>query len=55
MVPILVNNVDGTPNSSEPITKVLDVILKYKGHSEKTTFMVASIGDQDLILGLLWL
>ena len=31
MVPILVNNVDGTPNSLGPITEVLDVILHYKG------------------------
>jgi len=53
--PIPVKNVDGTPNEAGPITEVLDVVLRYKGHSEKAVFAVTLIGDQDLILGLPWL
>jgi len=54
-IPIPVNNVDGTPNESGPISEVLDTILCYKGHSERVVFAVTSLGDQDLILGLPWL
>jgi hypothetical protein len=53
--PILVRNVDGTPNEAGPITEILDVMLRYKGHAERAVFAVTSIGDQDLILGLPWL
>src|SRR5579859_3461024 len=53
--PIQVRNVDGTSNEAGPITEVLNLILRYQGHSERATFAVTSIGDQDLILGLPWL
>src|SRR5215471_343236 len=53
--PIIVHNVDGTPNEAGPIKEVLDIVLQYNGHSERTTFAVTEIGDQDLILGLPWL
>jgi len=33
---ILVNNVDGSPNKSKPITEVADLILHYQGHSKGT-------------------
>src|SRR5215471_21792583 len=53
--PIVVRNVDGTPNEARPIKEVLDIVLRYNGHSERATFAVTEIGDQDLILGLPWL
>ena len=53
--PIVVHNVDGTPNEAGPIKEVLDIVLRYNGHSERATFAVTEIGDQDLILGLPWL
>jgi len=43
--PIPVNNVDGTPNEARPITEVLDVVLRYKGHSKRAVFAVTSIGE----------
>src|SRR5271156_2731973 len=35
--PILVFNVDGTPNEAGEVTEVVDLILRYKKHSERTT------------------
>ena len=36
--PIPVYNVDGTPNKAGSITEVVSLILRYKNHSERTTF-----------------
>jgi hypothetical protein len=52
-MPIPVRNVDGTPNEAGPITEVVDIILCYKGHSERAIFAVTTIGQEDVILGLL--
>ena len=53
--PIPVYNVDGTLNEAGSITEVVNLILRYKGHSERTTFAVSGIGKQKLILGHTWL
>jgi hypothetical protein len=53
--PIPVFNVDGTPNEAGSITEVVDLILRYKNHLERFLFAVASLGRQNLILGLPWL
>ena len=53
--PIPVFNVDGTPNEAGSIREVADVILSYKGHSERVVFAVTSLGKQKLILGFSWL
>src|SRR5271156_462067 len=53
--PIPVYNVDGTPNEAGFVTKVVDLILRYKNHSERTLFAVSSLGKQKLILGHSWL
>jgi hypothetical protein len=53
--PIPVLNVDGTPNGAGAITDVVNVILRYNDHSERTTFAVTSLGKQDMILGHPWL
>jgi transposase InsO family protein len=53
--PVPVFNVDGTPNDSGSITEVVDLILRYQNHSERTLFAVTSIGRQHLILGHSWL
>jgi hypothetical protein len=47
--------VDGSPNESGSITKVVDVVLHYRDHSEWAVFAVTSLGRQDIILGLTWL
>ena len=52
---IPVYNMDGTPNEAGSITEVVNLILHYKNHSERTTFCVTSLGKQKLILGHSWL
>jgi len=53
--PIPVYNVDGTPNEAGSITEVVDLILRYWNHSERTLFAVTGLGKQELILGHSWL
>jgi len=53
--PIPVYNVDGTLNEADSITEVVDLILRYRNHSEWTLFSVTGLGKQKLILGQSWL
>ena len=53
--PIPVYNVDGTRNEAGSVSEIADVILRYKGHSERAIFAVTSLGTQDMILGYTWL
>jgi len=53
--PILVYNVDGSPNEAGQISKVVDVVLHYKTHSERTLFAVSSLRRQNMILDYTWL
>ena len=53
--PILVYNIDRSPNEAGSITKAVSLILQYKNHSEWMTFCVTSLGKQKLILGHSWL
>jgi len=53
--PILVYNVDGSPNEAGRISEVVDVVLCYKTQSERTLFTVSSLGRQSMILGYTWL
>jgi len=48
---ILVFNVDGFPNKARQISKVVDVLLCYKTHSERMLLAVSGLGKQSLILG----
>ena len=48
-------NVDGSPNEVGSITEIIDAILCYEGHTERTSFVVTSLGKQDIILGFTWL
>ena len=52
---IPVYNVDGTRNESGCILEVVDVVLNYKGHGERTLLAVTSLGKQSIILGYTWL
>ena len=52
---IPVFNVDGSPNEAGSITEIVDTILCYEGHTERTSFTVTSLGKQDIILGFTWL
>jgi hypothetical protein len=53
--PILVYNVNGTLDEAGAISGIVDVVLQYKGHTERAQFAVTSLGKQDLILGYTWL
>jgi len=52
---ILVFNVNGSPNKAEQISKVVDVVLCYKTHSERMLLAVSGLGKQSPILGYDWL
>ena len=53
--PILVYNVDGSPNEAGQISEVVDVIPRYKIHSKRMLLAVSSLGRQSMILGYIWL
>jgi len=53
--PIPVFNVDGSLNEAGSITKVTNMIMTYKGHSERILLTVTQPGKQDTILGMTWL
>jgi hypothetical protein len=46
---IPVHNVDGTPNEAGPITKIVDIILNYKGHTKCAVFTVGHSTDADVL------
>jgi len=48
-------NVNGSPNEAEQISKVVNVVLHYKTHSERMLLAVSGLGKQSLILGYDWL
>jgi len=52
---ILVFNVDSSPNEAGQISEVIDVLLRYKTHSERMLLAVSGLGKQSLILGYNWL
>jgi len=53
--PILVFNVDGSPNEAGQISEVADIVLCYKTHSERTLLAVSNLGKQSMILSYTWL
>jgi len=53
--PILVYNIDSSPNKAEQISEVVDIVLHYKTHSERTLLTVSNLGRQSMILGYTWL
>jgi len=52
---IPVYNVDGTRNEAGSIMDVVDVVIDYKGHGERTVLAVTSLGSSAVILGYTWL
>ena len=53
--PILVYNVDSSPNKAGQISEVVNVVLCYKIHSERTLLAISSLRKQSIILGYTWL
>jgi len=54
-IPIKVFNADGTQNLSGQITHEVNIVMRYKGHSEITVFKVCDLGKTSLIIGYTWL
>ena len=52
---IPVFNVDGSPNEAGQISEVVDIVLRYKTHSERMLLAISGLGKQSLILGYDWL
>jgi len=48
-------NIDGSPNETGQISEVVDVVLRYKTHSERMLLAVSGLGKQSLILSYDWL
>ena len=53
--PILVRNVNRTPNSRGAVTHEVEIRIYFKGHIEKVRMDVCNLGKADVILGMLWL
>ena len=53
--PIPVYNVDGSPHEAGSIIEAVSLLLRYKNHSEQTTFCVTNLGKQKLLLRHSWL
>jgi len=53
--PILMYNVNSSPNEAGQISEVIDVVLYYKTHSERMLLTISSLGKQSMILGYIWL
>jgi len=47
---VLVYNMDRTLNEIGQISKMVNIVLQYKTHVEKTLLVVQSLSKQDLIL-----
>jgi len=52
---IPVFNVDSSPNEAGQISEIVNVLLRYKTHSERMLLAVSGLGKQSLILGYNWL
>jgi len=53
--PILLYNMNGSPNEASQISKVVDIVFYYKTHSERTLLAVSSLRRQSMIFGYTWL
>src|SRR5882757_5311019 len=53
--PIEVRNVDGTPNKAGSITKACKLYYSLQNRVMTSTFLVTTLGREDIILGLPWL
>jgi hypothetical protein len=53
--PIPVRNIDRTLNEASSVHEVVELILRYRNHSEKAFFTVTNLGKQNVIMGHSWL
>src|SRR5258707_13680124 len=53
--PILVCNVNGSPNENRSVTEEVHITLHFRCHSKRAHLMVANLGQQTVIIGHSWL
>ena len=53
--PIPVHNVDGTLNKAGSVTEVVELVLRYRNHSECAFFAMTGMGSRKVIMGHSWL
>ncbi len=53
--PILVHNVDSSPNENGSVTEEVHITLHFRCHSERAHIAVANLGQQTVIIGHSWL
>ena len=53
--PLPVWNVNGTMNEGGSIREVVDLLFSFQRHKERATFLVSSLGNSQIIVGLPWL
>src|SRR5260370_10834299 len=53
--PILVCNVDGSPNENGSVTEEVHITLHFRHHSKRAHLAVANLGQQMVIIGHSWL
>src|SRR5258705_1604097 len=53
--PILMCNVNGSPNENGSVTEEVHITLHFRHHSERAHLMVANLGQQMVIIGHSWL
>src|SRR5258706_81255 len=53
--PVLICNVDGSPNENGSVMEEVHVTLHFRHHSERAHLAVANLGQQMVIIGHSWL
>src|SRR5258708_135924 len=53
--PILMHNVDGSPNENGSVTEEVHITLRFRHHSKRAHLVVATLGQQTVIIGHSWL
>src|SRR5258708_6336337 len=53
--PILIRNVDGSPNENRSVMEEVHVTLRFGRHSERVHLAVTNLGQQMVIIGHSWL
>src|SRR6266404_9708407 len=53
--PVLMHNIDGSPNENGSVTEEVHITLCFGCHSERAHLAVANLGQQTVIIGHSWL
>src|SRR5258708_1038464 len=53
--PVLMANVDGSPNENGSVMEEVHIPLHFRHHSERAHLAVANLGQQTVIIGHSWL